>query len=95
MTKLDMSLQEFGKKIFEATISIEDALLYMADCGCVTLDYDCEFELWECEWNPGEHGKVYSSKSYEMRTALLGAASKHFVDAVRDEEKHGNESINR
>lgn len=90
MSHDEMSLQEHGRRLHEGTISIEDALLFMSrypGTGAVDLDYDGSNERWECSWIVD--GERFHSDSYDMRMAVLGASSKHFVAAAKAWEERG------
>lgn len=74
-----MSLQELGRRIHENTLTLEQALTEMKSGSCSVLlgwsEDDCD--RWECSWIVG--GERFTSHSYDIRTAVLGAVSKCFV----------------
>lgn len=70
----EMSLQELGRRIHENTLTLEQTLVEMKSGSCsVQLGWsEDDRDLWECSWIVG--GKRFTSHSYDIRTAVLGAA---------------------
>ena len=80
-----MSLQELGRRIHANQITLEDALAEMRS-GSSSVMLCCSEDdggTWECSWIVG--GERFTSRSYDVRTAVLGAVSdcfKHYGTKV-------------
>lgn len=77
-----MSLQELCRRVHAHEITLENALREMKEGSCsVLLSWsEDDGELWECSWIVG--GERYTFHHPQPRSALLGALSKCFLEAV-------------